>query len=135
MRLDVPAERLNQRSISASDAGGDFNSPAFIKQVRITSESSLLIDELALVPVDHNKRLRATAVRAIMHWTHQDSWAVREGPWKLTVEGDKGFLVNLDDDPGELHNLGSQRQDLVQRFVDSHNNWMKAISDRRTSGV
>jgi arylsulfatase A-like enzyme len=77
----------------------------------------------------------APAPRAIMHWTHQDSWAVREGPWKLTVEGDKGFLVNLDDDPGELHNLGSQRQDLVQRFVDSHNNWMKAISDRRTSGV
>ena len=50
----------------------------------------------------------APAPRAIMHWTHQDSWAVREGPWKLTVEGDKGFLVN--------------------------NNWMKAISDRRTSG-
>jgi arylsulfatase A len=77
----------------------------------------------------------APAPRDIMHWTYQDSWAVREGPWKLTVEGGKGFLVNLEQDPGEWHNLGDQRQDLVQRFVDSHNHWMQGITDRRKSGV
>ena len=77
----------------------------------------------------------APAPRDIMHWTYQDSWAVREGPWKLTVEGGKGFLVNLEQDPGEWHNLGGQRQDLVERFVDSHNLWMQGITDRRKSGV
>jgi arylsulfatase A-like enzyme len=77
----------------------------------------------------------APAPRAIMHWIYQDWWAVRKGPWKLTVEGDKAALVNLDNDPGERHNLFDQRQDLVQRLVDSHSIWKKGISDRRASGV
>ncbi len=34
-----------------------------------------------------------------------------------------------------LRNLGSERQDLVQRFVASHNDWIRQLSQGRASGA
>lgn len=73
--------------------------------------------------------------RAVMNWTYGDTWAVREGSWKLTVDGDNGSLSNLDADPGETRNRGMERQDIIERLVEHHNVWKEAISDRRTRGL
>lgn len=77
----------------------------------------------------------APAPRAVMNWTYKESWAVREGDWKMTVEGDKGVLTNLKQDPGETRNRGVERQDIVERFVDINNRWKQDISDRRVQGL
>ena len=77
----------------------------------------------------------APGPRATMYWTYLDAWAVREGPWKLTVEGEDGFLANLDNDPGEVRNVGDERPDIVQSFVDKLNRWKEGLADRRSAAV
>jgi len=42
--------------------------------------------------------------------------AVRQGPWKLLVDGAKRYVFDLTRDPGERNDLASQRQDLAQRL-------------------
>ncbi len=91
------------------------------------------LDGHSLAAVIHSTT--APPLREIMHWVYAEDWALREGPWKLTVEKDAGFLSNLDDDPGETNNLGSEHQDLVQRFVASHNDWVQQLARGRASGA
>jgi arylsulfatase A-like enzyme len=68
----------------------------------------------------------------VLHWTTGNSWAVREGDWKLLGNprdtstkdspppGEPLFLVNLADDPGETKNLAADHPDIVRRLKDRH---------------
>ncbi|WP_157630251.1 sulfatase [Kribbella catacumbae] len=78
-----------------------------------------------------------------LHWDTGFQWAVRAGRWKLTtVDRDAGEvsylesiehatlgpavrLHDLADDPGERHDLASQRPDLVARLTDRHQAWQR----------
>ena len=49
--------------------------------------------------------------------------AVRQGDWKLMVDGPNPMLFNLADDPGERNDLASQRQDIVKRLFPLIADW------------
>jgi len=97
--------------------------------------------ELCQVPLQSTNRLDGRSLAEVLQsadapsphevlcWRFQDQWAVREGPWKLMhdpktyskpsevtlVEG-HWFLANVEDDPGELHNLAASHPDVVERL-------------------
>jgi arylsulfatase A-like enzyme len=71
----------------------------------------------------------------VMCWQLQSQWAVREGDWKLVVNGpassengkdlpaEKFFLSNLAEDPGESNNLAGQHAEMVERLTKIHEKW------------
>jgi len=88
-----------------------------------------------------------------LHWECGFQWAVRAGRWKLsnvdgadptTVNlrayehapmGAGTFLADLDDDPGEQHDLADQRPDLVEELTARHQAWRSDVGlGPRTTG-
>ena len=116
----IPADRLRSQPVMATDV-----LPTLAAYTGVTVPDRRL-DGHSLVPVINSAV--AAAPRVIMHWSYSDHWALREGPWKLTVEGQTGFLANLDDDPGESHDLVANRRDLIERFIDSHTGWIRELT-------
>ncbi|MHC4573325.1 MAG: sulfatase-like hydrolase/transferase [Planctomycetota bacterium] len=83
----------------------------------------------------------------VMHWQWQDTWAVREGDWKLIYNGrdttdewqgqpeprrdiPKVFVGNVADDEPELKNYADERPDLVRRLMKLHQQWEKEVRPR-----
>jgi hypothetical protein len=70
-----------------------------------------------------------------LHWTIGNSWAIREGDWKLLGNpkdtSDKGplgpddklFLVNLNENPNERQNQASQQPEIVKDLKTKHDTW------------
>jgi arylsulfatase A len=75
----------------------------------------------------------------VLHWTTGNSWAVREGDWKLLGEprdtanqgeltpDDKRFLVNLADDASEMRNLAAENPEVVRRLESLHQRWIESV--------
>ncbi len=90
------------------------------------------LDGHNLVPVLHSAA--APSPRQTAHWQLGESWAVREGDWKLlanprdptVASGDRTaartplFLANLATDPGERTNLADRHPDIVARLKKLH---------------
>jgi arylsulfatase A len=81
------------------------------------------------------KDAKALSPHGVLHWQIGESWAVREGDWKLlfdvedTTERSPGkvipgvFLVNLKDDPSERTNLAAVRPEIVDRLKRLRAEW------------
>lgn len=72
-------------------------------------------------------------------WEMNQQTAVRQGPWKLVLNGqlvegappeDAVHLANLDDDPGEQTNLKDHHPELVGELKTAAEQWRQAIEDR-----
>ena len=56
--------------------------------------------------------------------------AVRSGRWKLLVDGGLYLLFDLNDDPGERHDLAAQHPDLVVKLKAQLAEWEKDIDQK-----
>ncbi len=88
------------------------------------------IDGKSLVPV--LKSGQAKQPHEVLYWQQGKQWAVREGDWKLVVNGrdsgkggktDRIFLSNLAKDPRERNNLAEDHPEIVQRLERLHETW------------
>ncbi len=95
---------------------------------------ALDLDGRSLLPVLHSAD--AATPHDALHWQTGGrgglQWAVRQGDWKLVVNGrDNGagmnretsvplWLSNLADDPGEQINLAQEHPEIVQRLTALH---------------
>ncbi|UCE50736.1 MAG: sulfatase-like hydrolase/transferase [Phycisphaerales bacterium] len=77
---------------------------------------------------------------AVMHWQWQKSWMVREGNWKLIVNGrhriggkkvDAVYLANLTDAQPERKNHAEQQPDMVERLTRLHNQWAQSVTPEK----
>lgn len=71
------------------------------------------------------------------HWQFKEQWAVRSGKWKLIgnpvdpvnkgslTEKDSLFLVNLEEDVSELHNVAESNPEKVNDLLEIHESWKK----------
>jgi hypothetical protein len=50
-------------------------------------------------------------------------WAVRQGDWKVLIDGDDVLLFNLRADIGERNDLASQRPDLTLKLLPLLGRW------------
>ena len=79
-----------------------------------------------------------------MHWQWGNSWAVREGDWKLIYNGrdttdewqghpqpqrkiPEVFLGNLSDAQPELKNHADEKPKVVERLMKLHEEWAKDV--------
>lgn len=64
-----------------------------------------------------------------LHWVHYDgTFAMRQGPWKLLVGAEENWLSNLEQDPGERHNLASEQPARLRQMVGVHNAWLREVA-------
>jgi len=61
-------------------------------------------------------------------WRYRKEKAVRKGPWKLLVQGDKVRLFNLEKDLGEKENLADMKPDMVKQLEDELSAWEQEVS-------
>lgn len=73
------------------------------------------------------------------HWQLGNQWAVREGDWKLVVNGrdtkvnkrltgnDRIFLSNMAVDAAERTNIARAHPDVVARLERLHEQWVKEV--------
>ncbi len=63
-----------------------------------------------------------------LFWRYRKERAVRKGPWKLLVQGDKVRLFNLEEDLGEKENLADKKPDMIKRLEDELAAWEREVS-------
>ena len=87
------------------------------------------IDGASLMPVIRSAE--APSPHRVFHWQQRDQWAVREGDWKLVVNGldtdgsplegaEKIFLSDLSKDATERVNLAATHPEIVERLMEMH---------------
>ncbi|WP_340114610.1 sulfatase family protein [Maribellus mangrovi] len=125
----VEAGSVQKNYVSATDILPTITEAAGIK---LTDQ---MIDGKNLLKPD-------TDQERLMVWKWGNTWAVRNGPWKLTNTNEswgKGRpsaqyikpvsnnfslkLFNLENDPGERINLAEEMPDKVVELQNSYNNW------------
>jgi arylsulfatase A-like enzyme len=82
---------------------------------------ALSLDGVNLLPF-----LRGEIVRdphAQLYWRNGDKGALREGDWKLLLEGSKPVLFHLGHDPAEQHDLASAEPDITRRLQQAWLDW------------
>ena len=79
----------------------------------------------------------------VIHWQVNNTWAVREGDWKLmgnnrdTTFGDRKvpveplFLVNLADDIGETTNLAEKYPEKTAHLKKLHDDWSDTANSKK----
>ena len=95
-----------------------------------------LVDGRSLLPIlrDH----AASSAHDVFHWQLGDQWAVRQGDWKLVVNGrdtdrsplegaEKAMLSNLSHDATERTTLAGGHKDLVDRLTALHEAWADEV--------
>ncbi|MEI8372850.1 MAG: arylsulfatase [Planctomycetota bacterium] len=75
----------------------------------------------SLVPTFNDKPLERDA----LYWEHEGNAAIRVGDWKLVRLGNHGTweLYNIKADRTELHNLATEKPDLVKELAAKWNVW------------
>ena len=93
------------------------------------------LDGKSLMPII-NDNSKASPHNTIFNWKHGKQWAARSGNWKLLgnpvdrsnaaplTEEDKLFLVNLEDDLGEMTNLVKKFPKKVIELQAQYDNWL-----------
>lgn len=81
----------------------------------------------------------APSPHTLFHWQsgggrQNPQWAVREGPWKLVVNGlgagddEQIFLSNLTRDVSETRNKAADQPELVQHLSRRHDEWTRTVT-------
>lgn len=100
------------------------------------------LDGKSLVPV-LNDAAAISAHETGFCWFHgKNMWAARKGKWKLLgnpvdksnkaplTESDSLFLVDLENDPGEMTNLAGRYPDKVNELKAQFDTWMEEVKPR-----
>ena len=94
------------------------------------------IDGRSIVPL--LKSDSAKASHAVFHWQQGNQWAVRQGEWKLVVNGrdanrasaqgrPKTVLSNMAIDTTETKSLAKEHPEVVERLTRLHQVWAKQV--------
>lgn len=108
--------------------------PTVLDLVGGTLPENYVLDGKSIVPMLTSG---AASPHERIFWEYNGQRAVREGPWKLVLNGKLDFsrtaadavhLSNLDDDPGERVNLREQHPELVAQLTADVHAWFAAIT-------
>jgi len=101
-----------------------------------------IIDGYSLLPIIKSKR--AESKYEILYFQWENQWAVREGKWKLIVNGkdttgefsdhpkkpakmESPYLANLEEENPEYHNYASEHPEIVERLTKLYNEWALGV--------
>lgn len=69
-----------------------------------------------------------------LFWFHANSWAMRDGPWKLMTDGLETHLFNLEADLAEKNDLAKQQPERVQTMRAALEAWYQEVAGRKIIG-
>lgn len=101
--------------------------------------TGLELDGASLLPALLPTGTPASLIERQLFWELGDQTAVREGRWKLVLNGqlvegepdtDAVFLADLDRDAAEQHNLAAAEPEIAARLTESATRWRTKIEDR-----
>jgi arylsulfatase A len=99
-------------------------------------------DGFSLLPVIKSENV--PSAHQVLYFQWRDQWAVREGKWKLIVNGrdttgkfsnheqkeekmESPFLVNLDDEQPEDKNFAAEYPEIVNRLTKLYESWSNDV--------
>ncbi len=99
--------------------------PTMISVAGVRLPKGLQLDGVDLLDVLTNgRRLPERA----LFWAYRQQEAVRRGPWKLLVQGEKERLFHLDDDLGEEDDLASRYPERVAALREELAAWRQNVA-------
>ena len=111
--------------------------PTFFEIAGVEMPADRTIDGISVLPVIRDG---AKTPHEKIFWDYADQLAVREGDWKLVLDGKLDFsrsqpdpvhLSNLADDPGERVNLVNEKPELAARLSAEVREWQASITAER----
>jgi arylsulfatase A-like enzyme len=102
-----------------------------------------VLDGYSLMPVINSKN--APSHHQVLYFQWRDQWAVREGKWKLIVNGrdttgkfsihlqkdekmESPYLANLEADHPEEQNFASEHPEIVERLTKLYTDWAVEVN-------
>jgi len=103
-----------------------------------------VLDGYSLIPVIESKN--SPSNHQVLYFQWRDQWAVREGKWKLIVNGrdttgkfsshlqkeekmDSPYLANLEADHPEEKNFAGEHPEIVERLTKLYINWKQEVNN------
>ncbi len=123
----IHAGQTNHQTVMSMDL-----LPTFVKLSGRSVPEGHQIDGMDILPLLKNPTKQTDRV---LHWLFGDDWAVRQGPWKLSgnLSGKSDrplWLVNLEADIEEKHNLIKDKPELVCELMKLHRQWIAEVGNR-----
>ena len=87
--------------------------------------ADMKLDGVDLLPVLTEN---ASLPERMLFWRYRKEKAVRKGPWKLLVQGNRSKLYNLVQDLGEKENLAIAKPEMVKALEDELAAWEQEVS-------
>lgn len=121
----LPASAVRDQAITVMDWY-----PTVLELTGIKPPAPLQLDGRSIVPLARDADAPATHPQ--LYWQWNDSWAVREGDWKLIHQGNRGigqgdlpetYLANLADEAPEAANHAEAHPEIVRRLTALHATW------------
>jgi arylsulfatase A-like enzyme len=114
--------------------------PTVCKAAGVEAPRDRVIDGCDMLPIAARG---AKSVHTEIYWANDKQLAVRQGRWKLVLDGivydgtehgdkpltgdDAVFLSDLESDPGETHNLRHQHPEMVDDLTTKARAWRKSV--------
>ncbi|MBN1387563.1 MAG: sulfatase-like hydrolase/transferase [Bacteroidales bacterium] len=100
------------------------------------------LDGYSIIPIIADNKIKSNHVVLYFQW--ENSWAVREGNWKLIMNGfdstdelsghpirkekmESPYLANLDDDNPEEKNYANEHPEIVERLTKLYESWSEKV--------
>ncbi len=122
----IPAGKTTDQTVMIMDL-----MPTILELAGVSQPAPHPLDGISLVPL----LLRQQPLPARpLFWAHSGGWAMREGPWKLLIEGSETHLFKLDEDLSEKHDLAQQQPERVQTMRVALEAWYQEVGGEKIVG-
>ena len=119
----IPTGATNSQTVMSMDLFPTFTKLA---GARVLEGHSLDGSDIMPVLMDPAKKSDR-----VLHWLFGDSWAVRQGPWKLIGKDLIALtLVNLETDLEEKNNLLKAQPERVNELTKLHRQWIESVGSK-----
>ncbi|MHC4271611.1 MAG: sulfatase-like hydrolase/transferase [Planctomycetota bacterium] len=89
------------------------------------------LDGLSVLSIIENEK--AESRHDVLYWQWEDSWAVREGDWKLIGKEQWGFFLgNLAHKKPESKNYIKEKPETVERLTKLHKEWLEEVMPEKS---
>ncbi|MET4692928.1 sulfatase [Endozoicomonas lisbonensis] len=128
----IPANQAYPHPVVSYDWAATFVARSGMKQ----PSQGLEFDGVDLLPYITGKKPADERPHETLHWRRDEDYAIRIGDWKLTRNSKSGpqtiRLFDLENDPGERHDLANVHPEKAQMMQDTFDEWDSQLPDNVT---
>ncbi len=117
----LPQGKIRKHAITAMDWMPTILQLCDIALPKVEFDGKSLVKSLHKEPKE--------PLHQVMHWAWRDSWAVRDGDWKLIGNGNRAtHLVCISEDNPEKKNHLREKPIMASELYSKHESWLKEVT-------